>query len=110
MLIYDAVTHPRRRPARRSAGGFLEYNFAMAKIDKLLKKAQDTPQNISFADLCHLAEAYNFVWLHGEGSHRVYGRANVREVLVFQPGKNGQAKTYQVKQLLRLIDQYGLEV
>jgi len=60
-------------------------------------------------DLCHLTEAYGFVWLHGEGSQRVYGRANVREVLVFQPGKNGQAKPYQVKQLLILIERYRLE-
>jgi predicted RNA binding protein YcfA (HicA-like mRNA interferase family) len=81
----------------------------MTKTDKLLKKAQASPQNLSFSDLCHLTEAYGFEWVHGEGSHRVYGRVGIREVLVFQPGKSGQAKSYQVKQLLHLIGQYQLE-
>lgn len=88
----------------------MKYNLAMTKTDKLLKKAQASPQNLSFLDLCRLTEAYGFDWVHGEGSHRVYGRAGIREVLVFQPGKNGQAKTYPVKQLLHLIEQYHLEV
>ena len=81
----------------------------MAKLAKLLIKAENNPQNISFAELCHLIEGHGFIWVHGEGSHRVYGRDGVREVLVVQPGANGKAKSYQVKQLLRLIKKYTLE-
>jgi predicted RNA binding protein YcfA (HicA-like mRNA interferase family) len=81
----------------------------MAKIDKLLVKAQNNPQNLTFTDLCRLAEAFGFAWIHGEGSHRMYGQSEVREVLVFQPDRHGQAKVYQVRQLLNLIEQYKLE-
>jgi predicted RNA binding protein YcfA (HicA-like mRNA interferase family) len=81
----------------------------MAKLAKLLAKAENNPQNLSFAELCHLADAHGFAWVHGEGSHRVYGRDDVREVLVVQPGANSKAKSYQVKQLLRLIEKYNLE-
>ncbi len=82
----------------------------MAKFAKLLEKARNSPQNLRFSELCNLAEAFGFQWIHGEGSHRVYGRTGVREVLVFQPRKGGQAKPYQVGQLLKLIERYKLEV
>ena len=39
----------------------------------------------------------------------MYGRTEVREVLVFQPRKGGQAKPYQVQQLLELIERNKLE-
>jgi predicted RNA binding protein YcfA (HicA-like mRNA interferase family) len=81
----------------------------MSKVDKLLEKARNNPQGLRFSDLCRLTKAFGFEWVHGEGSHRVYGRAGVRQVLVFQPRKDGQAKAYQVQQLLDLIDQYKLE-
>ena len=81
----------------------------MTKVDKLLEKAHSRPQVLRFSELCHLAGAFGFEWIHGEGSHRVYGCVGVREVLVFQPRKGGQAKTYQVLQLLDLIDRYKLE-
>ena len=82
----------------------------MTKTDKLLEKARSHPYNLRFSDLCRLAEAFGFEWIHGEGSHRVYRCAGVREILVFQPRKGGQAKAYQVQQLLDLIVRYKLEV
>jgi predicted RNA binding protein YcfA (HicA-like mRNA interferase family) len=69
----------------------------MPSVDKLLEKAHNRPQSLRFSELCRLAEAFGFEWVHGEGSHRVYGQAGVREVLVFQPRKGSQAKPYQVK-------------
>ena len=81
----------------------------MSKVEKLLEKAHNRPQNLQFSELCRLAEAFGFEWVHGEGSHRVYGRVGVREVLVFQARKGGQAKVYQVQQLLELIERYKLE-
>ncbi len=82
----------------------------MSKVEKLLEKARHRPQNLRFSELCLLAEQFGFEWVHGEGSHRVYGRAGVHEVLVFQPRRGGQAKPYQAQQLLKLIERYKLEV
>ena len=81
----------------------------MTRVEKLLEKAHNRPQNLRFSELCLLAEAFGFEWIHGEGSHRVYGRTEVREVLVFQQRKGGQAKPYQVQQLLELIERNKLE-
>jgi predicted RNA binding protein YcfA (HicA-like mRNA interferase family) len=81
----------------------------MPNVEKLLEKARTRPQNLRFSELCLLAETFGFTWIHGEGSHRVYGRAEIREILVFQPLKGGQAKPYQTRQLLMLVKRYKLE-
>jgi predicted RNA binding protein YcfA (HicA-like mRNA interferase family) len=54
-----------------------------------------------------LAEALGFEYVGGEGSHRIYAYPGQPEQLNLQP-LNGQAKPYQLRQLLRLIDRYGL--
>jgi len=81
----------------------------MTKGAKLLQAARNRPHNLRFEDLCRLAEACGFEWVHGTGSHRVYARDGVVEILNFQPRKDGKAKAYQVRQLLVAIERYGLE-
>ncbi len=54
----------------------------MVKAAKLIQAARDRPQNLRFAELCALAEAYGFEWVHGRGSHRVYAHDGVVEILV----------------------------
>jgi hypothetical protein len=44
----------------------------MTKVVKLLEKARNRPQNLRFSELCVLAEAFGFEWIHGEGSHSTY--------------------------------------
>jgi predicted RNA binding protein YcfA (HicA-like mRNA interferase family) len=43
----------------------------------------------------------------GKGSHVVYERDGVEEILTFQNHK-GMAKPYQVKQMLAVIEKYRL--
>ena len=43
----------------------------------------------------------------GKGSHRIYVKEGVREMLNFQNVK-GKAKPYQVKQFLKVVDKYKL--
>lgn len=80
----------------------------MVKPAKLLQAAQNHPHSLRFEELCALAEASGFEWVHGRGSHRVYAREGVAEILTFQPRQDGKAKAYQVRQLLALIERYGL--
>ena len=53
------------------------------------------------------------VWLsavpHIHGSHHIYVHADIPELVNLQ-NVNGQAKPYQVKQLLRLIERYNLQM
>jgi predicted RNA binding protein YcfA (HicA-like mRNA interferase family) len=55
------------------------------------------------------AEAFGFQLSRINGSHHIYIHANIPELLNIQ-NVNGQAKPYQVKQLLRLIERYNLEM
>ena len=41
-------------------------------------------------------------------SHRVYKHAKVRKLLNLQPRADGKAKPYQVRDFLRMVDEYGL--
>jgi hypothetical protein len=50
-----------------------------------------------------------FVFKKTRGSHRTYRHAGVIELLNFQDD-NGKAKPYQVRQLLKIIEAYELEL
>lgn len=78
----------------------------MAKCDKLLEKAQRSPQNFGFGDLCALAECYGFTLDRCSGSHHIYKhRSGLR--MNFQD--RGGAKAYQVRQLLAVIEEFDDE-
>ena len=65
------------------------------------------PKNVRFDDLCRTAEAFGFLFRGGKGSHRVYVRQGVMEILNFQ-NVGGKTKPYQVRQLLKVIESYNL--
>jgi predicted RNA binding protein YcfA (HicA-like mRNA interferase family) len=73
----------------------------MGRFEKLIQKATDAPGNLRFQDLCSLAEFAGFVFDRSAGSHRIY-KHPTGCMMNFQ-NVNGQAKPYQVKQLLEFI-------
>ncbi len=78
----------------------------MSKCDKLLEKANNSPNNFSFTEICQLAECYGFIFQRQSASHIIYEHPTLRieqnRLLNFQNFK-GKAKPYQVKQLLKAI-------
>jgi len=56
-----------------------------------------------------VAEAFGFRLSRTNYSHHIYVHADVPELVNLQ-NVNGQAKPYQVKQLLRLIERYNLQM
>jgi len=64
-------------------------------------------KNVRFEHLCRAAEQFGFTCRSGKGSHRIYSREGVRELLNFQDVA-GMAKPYQVKQLCKIIEEYSL--
>jgi len=63
----------------------------------------------SFKDLCRIAEAFGFVPKRTNGSHHIFQHPDVPGNLNLQPsGKN--AKPYQIRQLLDMIDSNGLDM
>lgn len=84
----------------------------MNKCDKLVNKAKSSPNNLSFAEVCYLAECHGFAYKRTTGSHFIYEHPNLlaeqNRNLNFQ-NVNGKVKPYQVRQLLKAIKflQYG---
>lgn len=84
----------------------------MASWKKLLAKARRSPANLRFSEVCSLAEKAGFVQRKSSGtSHRVYKHPAIQDALAslcnFQDD-DGNAKAYQVRQLLGRIDEYQL--
>jgi predicted RNA binding protein YcfA (HicA-like mRNA interferase family) len=65
--------------------------------------------NIDFGDLVRLVMALGFREIGGRGSHRVFARTGVRELVNLQAEK-GQAKPYQVRQIATLVRRYDLHL
>jgi len=75
---------------------------------KILKWLENNPKNVRFTELCRAAEAFGFQGRGGKGSHRIFVRDGIPEMLNFQNVK-GKAKPYQVRQLIKVIKKYNLE-
>ena len=74
---------------------------------KLLSASADA--NISQRDLVSLLLALGFDERQGRGSHVVFSRDGVEEIITLSAHGN-QAKPYQVKQVRRLIQTYDLKL
>lgn len=81
----------------------------MAKHQKLLQKALNTPHNLRFGDLVTLVEAAGFSLKRVSGGHHIYAHPNIMEQLNLQNVK-GKAKAYQVKQFIDLVETYNLTI
>jgi len=79
----------------------------MSKCDKLLEKARNSARNLSFPDVCYLAECHGFEYKRTTVSHFIYEHPNLlaeqNRNLNFQ-NVNGKAMPYQVRQLLAAIE------
>jgi predicted RNA binding protein YcfA (HicA-like mRNA interferase family) len=75
----------------------------------LARIARGDRANVSFTDLRRLAEALGFELRRTNGSHHVFAHARAAEIITLQD-VHGQAKQYQVRQLLRLVERYALTI
>ena len=66
-------------------------------------------QNVAFSDLQSLAIGFGFQLKRVSGSHHVYVHPAIPELVNLQD-VGGQAKPYQIRQLLRLVERYNLEL
>lgn len=76
----------------------------------LARLSRGEVRNVRFSDLTRLVEALGFELRRTRGSHHVYLHPDIDELLVLQPDKNSDAKPYQTRQLLRLVERYALRV
>ena len=70
---------------------------------KLLAQALRHPQGLRFTEACQLAEAFGFRHARTKGSHAIFSRPGVRPIVSLQ-NVGGNAKAYQVRQMLKLVE------
>ena len=97
--------HPALWQAAKTAAGFVGPNEGgmsrpIKTLDRVLTGTADA--NIAFADLCGLLTHLGFAE-RVRGSHHIFAREGVDEILNLQPGPGGKAKPYQVKQVRDVI-------
>jgi len=67
----------------------------------------DSDNNFPFEDLLKLLDHYGF-GKRVKGSHHIFFKDGVEEIINLQPKKDNKAKPYQVKQVRNLIFKYNL--
>lgn len=77
--------------------------------EKLLKKILNSQTNVRFSEFVKLVEAFGFTQVRQNGSHHIYSSPESKEFLNLQEVR-GQAKPYQIKQFIALIEKYGIRL
>ncbi|MEW6663799.1 MAG: type II toxin-antitoxin system HicA family toxin [Thermodesulfobacteriota bacterium] len=79
----------------------------MGRKERLLDKARTSPGNLTFDEICALAESVGFAFRNQAGSHRIYKHPAFGKIMNFQPDKRdkSKAKRYQIRQLLAFIEE-----
>jgi predicted RNA binding protein YcfA (HicA-like mRNA interferase family) len=79
------------------------------KARKILERVRRSQNNLYFGDFVKLIEAFGFKLQRSKGSHKTFERQDIDGVLVVQE-KKGEAKPYQIKKLLDLVDENNLKL
>jgi len=83
----------------------------MVKKQKLYQKIINSQKNVKFNDLLRLVQAFGFELDRIKGSHHTFKHPEIEDAfLQLQPTKNNEAKPYQIKQFLSLIEEYNLKL
>ena len=77
---------------------------------RLLKRlVEGALQNVSFADMVNLIEGFGFRLQRTSGSHHVFAHSDLPELVNLQEVRV-EAKPYQIRQFLRLVERYNLRL
>ena len=74
---------------------------------KTLQKVLAGSKNVRFEEMLQLAVAFGFRPARISGSHHILSRPGVPELVNLQ-NVRGQAKPYQIRQFLKLVERYNL--
>jgi predicted RNA binding protein YcfA (HicA-like mRNA interferase family) len=76
----------------------------MTKADKQNLKIRRNPHNIKFADFIAWLEHNGFKLDRIRGSHHIFVHIEIETPIIAQKKKDGTAKSYQVRQAIKIID------
>ena len=75
----------------------------------LARVSRGDVQNVAITDFCRLIEQFGFSRVRTAGSHQIYAHPAIPELVNLQE-VGGEAKPYQIRQVLRLIERYNLQL
>ena len=81
----------------------------MANLNEILESLRINPAGARFVDLCKICDHYFGKARQASGSHRVYKTPWIGDPRVNIQNNKGQAKVYQVKQVLKAIERLEVE-
>jgi len=81
----------------------------MVKKQKLYQRLINSQKNVKFSDFVTVIIAFGFSFNRITGSHHIYDHTDVPQSVSIQPDNN-QAKPYQIRQFLRLVEKYNLKL
>jgi predicted RNA binding protein YcfA (HicA-like mRNA interferase family) len=76
---------------------------------RLLLRILNGSRNVGSSDFVNLIEGFGFRLSRVRGSHQIFVHAGIPE-LVNSQNVGGQVKPYQVRQVLKLVEQYHLRL
>jgi predicted RNA binding protein YcfA (HicA-like mRNA interferase family) len=110
-VLGDGPAHRRARVATAAdvvppviLSGTRRRDQRVGRCDDIIKKARAAPGNLRFEEVLVLAECAGFVHARTKGSHHIFKRPGYMDTMNLQPGENGKAKDYQVRQVLKIYD------
>ena len=77
------------------------------KPREVLRKILGGSRNVRFAEMRGLVEAFGFTLARVSGSHHIFTHPDVPELVNLQEVR-GEAKPYQIRQFLRLVEEYNI--
>jgi predicted RNA binding protein YcfA (HicA-like mRNA interferase family) len=80
------------------------------KARKTLVQVLSGSKNVHFGDFVILLEAFGFELKRTKGSHHIFKHPDVPELLSIQPSSEQQAKPYQMRQFLKIVEEYNLKI
>jgi len=81
----------------------------MANLEEIIAQMIRNPQDVRFSDLCKVCEHYFGPPRQGGTSHRVYRTPWPGDPRVNLQNKQGKARAYQVRQVLKALAKLELE-
>jgi predicted RNA binding protein YcfA (HicA-like mRNA interferase family) len=83
----------------------------LVRKQKLYQRLVNSQKNVKFNDFIAVVTGFGFELDRIKGSHQIYKHPDItEELLSLQPAKNGDAKPYQIKQFLSLVEEYNLHM
>jgi predicted RNA binding protein YcfA (HicA-like mRNA interferase family) len=77
---------------------------------KLLQKlSQGNFRNVPFGEIVSLVTGFGFTLKRTSGSHHIFSHPGIPELINLQE-VSGEAKPYQIRQFLRLVEKYNIKL